>query len=186
MKNNTVKTFIFFIVCGVVLLSLVEPSPTLAQRQAQSVGALRITANTLEISPQRWVASGGRPQARSVDGRYDIQADKIVVELNPKATQRQDQVASASATGSVTVKVRLPDRSADVRATRAVYNASSDTLVFEGAVNAVLTDPQFEEPTRLNAQKVTMWLSAGPADTQIKVEGGPAVLEVTPKEEKKN
>lgn len=185
MKTITKLKFLW-IAFGVALLALPQSSPTLAQRQAQSIGALRITANTLEISPQRWVASGGRPQARSLDGRYEIQADRIVVELNQKATQRQDQVASASATGSVTVKVRLPDRSADVRASKATYNATNDTLVFEGAVNATLTDPQFEEPTRLNAQKVTMWLSAGPTDTQIKVEGGPAVLEVTPKEEKKD
>lgn len=151
----------------------------------QPIGPVELSARVIEWLEADIILTGGSPRARSLDGRYDFHGTKVVVTLNKgKNIPRKDLVARVVASGGTTVDARLPDRTVHVTATKAIYDHASETVVFDGNVSARVTDPQLAEPSLLSGQKVTLWLNAGPGETRVKVEGAPASIQVTPKDQK--
>ncbi len=175
------KLWITIELAGLALI-MSFPGATVAQKAEQSVGPVKVSAKTIDITNNQWILSGGRPRAYTVDGRMDIQADKIVVDLNPKPKSKQDYVTRVTAIGSVDVKADMADRSARVKSGQAVYFQSEQKVEFLKDVAAVIVSPQLAEPSNIAAAKITLWLNAGPDQTKIRVEGEPAELRVTPKE----
>lgn len=81
-------------------------------QQAQNLGALKIQAQKIELGQDEWIASGGRPEAYTVDGRFSIVSDQVVVDFN---------TWQATATGSVRIRI-VPDdgRTINITAGRVV------------------------------------------------------------------
>lgn len=164
---------------------LANASSAGAQGRTQTIGAVRVTAATIDITSSQWVLTGRRPHAWTLDGKLDIRADKIVVDLNRQAKNKQDYVSRITALGSTEVKVKLPDRSVSSQSDRATYYGAEQKAVFEGDVKALVTDQGLAEPSTLDADKITVWLQPGPDQARIRIEGAPAELHATPKEQPK-
>lgn len=153
-------------------------------QQSQRIGTLRVLAGEIVFKKQQWVLSGSRPRLYSSDGRFDIRADKIVVDFAPRAAGAKvskESIASVTATGSVQITSKTAEQSAAVRAPKAVYTQADGTIVLSGGVSGTVEDPSLEEPTPISADRVTVWLNATGDGPRLKVEGSPAELKVTPK-----
>lgn len=168
-------------VAAVAVFLCTAVAAVFAQQASSSVGTVKVTAKVIDITQAQWVLTGGRPHVRTTDGKIDVIADKIVVTLNPKARSSGDRVSAITATGSVVVDAVDPQEAGRVihaTADKAVYSYSAGTFVFDGHVHARITDPQFEEPTVIDAQTITVWVS----ERRVRVEGAPAQVDVTPKQ----
>jgi lipopolysaccharide export system protein LptA len=151
-------------------------------KSSRTVGAVRVTARTMDISDRQWVLSGGRPTAQTSDGAFFVEADRIVVHLNRQAGSRADFVSRIDAAGNVNVRSLTPDgQPVRVTSRSAVYSGKDSTLVFEGDVVVTLASPDLEEPGVMRAAWVTYYMKAGPDETRFRVEGQPAEVRATPK-----
>ncbi len=166
-------------VCAVAAGTVAAPD---SGKTARTVGTVRVTAKTMDISDRQWVLSGGRPTAQTSDGVLFVEADRIVVYLDRQAKDRAGFVSKVSATGNVNVRSTTPDgQPVRVTARTATYNGQDSTVTFEGDVVVMLASPDLEEPGVMRAGRVTYYMNAGPDDTRFRVEGDPAEVRATPK-----
>lgn len=178
------------LICAAAVVAAVPAATTNAQKASQRIGPVQVRAATIDITSSRWTLNGGPPQVWTEDGRYKIKASRIVVDLRQsspktKAANSLSRISQITATGSVTANVKTEVNSTDLTAATATFNPSENKLVCEGGVVAVVTDPNTEEPTRLEAKRITVWYNPQTKQMRTLVEGdeaAPAELRVVPKE----
>lgn len=153
----------------------------------RSVGAVVVAARVIDITASQWTLSGGRPTAKTRDGQFGIEAEKVVVYLNRQANTKQpgaasDYVSRILATGGVKVNAVASDGSPmSVTCDTADYQSGEGVVLFTGNVVARLSSPDLAEPSTIQADRVTYWMKAGQDDTYLRVEGSPAQVRATPK-----
>ena len=181
MKNRIRTTAL----CATVCLMAVVSSAAFAQ-QAQRIGPLKVTAGEIVFKKNQWTLSGNRPHLFAVDGSFDVRADRIVVDFASAGKGvkiSKDSIGTVTATGSVEFVSKKPGQSAQVRAPKAVYSQAEGTLVLSGGVKGTVSDPSLAEPTPITADRLTVWLDPPEDGPRLKIEGSPAEIRVTPKEQ---
>ncbi len=181
MKNRIRTTALRATVCLVAAVS----SAAFAQ-QAQRVGPLKVTAGEIVFKKNQWTLSGNRPHLFAVDGSFDVRADKIVVDFAAASKGvkiAKDSIGAVTATGAVEFVSKKPGQSAQVQAPKAVYSQAEGTLVLSGGVKGTVSDPSLAEPTPITAERLTVWLDPPEDGPRLRIEGSPAEIRVTPKEQ---